>query len=173
MTFELCDSENGLITSISIEISKLDNNLKEYLENNVKIKDKRFIINIDNITLNDLKELNVKYNKLISTENSLNKVNDLDEKLQKKLNKAIEEVTTPKESNKILPTQKVIIENIDNSILKLLKERAMNAFEVAAHLGMQTQEISDKLNKMRNQKILTYKIIGDYRYYSIIEQKRN
>lgn len=190
MVFELCDSENGLITSVSVEMSKLDNQLKEYLENNSKVKDKRVIINTDKITLDNLKELNDEYDIYMSTREISNKTieNNEDENIQKKLDENIGQLKDNKVLNrKIIPSdnindkQEIKVKfkikdktvNIENNILKLLKERPMSAVEVATLLNMQPLEISDKLNKLRKQGLLLYKIIESERYFSLIEQERN
>lgn len=64
MFFELNNSKNGIIKSISIDISKLDksvcDHLKESLKNKVKIVDNKVIIKT-NMTLEMLKTLNDGY----------------------------------------------------------------------------------------------------------------
>lgn len=64
MFFELHNSKEGVIKSISIDISKLDksvcDHLKESLKNKVKITDNKVIIKT-NMTLDDLKILNDGY----------------------------------------------------------------------------------------------------------------
>jgi len=64
MFFELNDSKNGIIKSISIDTSKLDkdvcDHLKESLKGKMKIIDNKVIIKT-NMTLEILKELNDGY----------------------------------------------------------------------------------------------------------------
>ena len=69
MFFELHNSKEGIIKSISIDISKLDksvcDHLKESLKNKVKITDNKVIIKT-NMTLEMLKTLNDGYNEFHS-----------------------------------------------------------------------------------------------------------
>ena len=69
MFFELHNSKEGIIKSISIDISKLDksvcDHLKESLKNKVKIVDNKVIIKT-NMTLEMLKTLNDGYNEFHS-----------------------------------------------------------------------------------------------------------
>jgi len=69
MFFELHNSKEGIIKSISIDISKLDkfvcDHLKESLKNKVKVTDNRVIIKT-NMTLEMLKTLNDGYNEFHS-----------------------------------------------------------------------------------------------------------
>lgn len=64
MFFELNNSKNGIIKSISIDTSKLDkevcDHLKESLKSKMKIVDNKVIIQT-NMTLDMLKELNDGY----------------------------------------------------------------------------------------------------------------
>ncbi len=64
MFFELHDSKNGIIKSISIDMSKLDKNacdhLKESLKNKVKIIENKIVIKT-HMTLDSLKILNDGY----------------------------------------------------------------------------------------------------------------
>ena len=69
MFFELHNSKEGIIKSISIDTSKLDksvcDHLKESLKNKVKIVDNKVIIKT-NMTLEMLKTLNDGYNEFHS-----------------------------------------------------------------------------------------------------------
>lgn len=171
MTFELCDSENGLITSISIEMSEMRFSTKEYLENSPKIKDKRFIINVDNITIDELREMSKDISGFSSKE-----------EYPLKEEKSVEEIIEPKTQDKhqqtkvtTLLTEKEVKHEplnkyIGDVIFKLLKEKSMCAYEIAAILHVQTEEISDKLNNMRKNGLLSYKIIGSDRYFSITKE---
>lgn len=64
MFFDLCDSKDGVIKSISIDLSKLDKHVKEHLEESLKSKikiiDNKVIIKT-NMTLEMLKTLNDGY----------------------------------------------------------------------------------------------------------------
>ncbi len=69
MFFELHNSKEGIIKSVSIDISKLDkhvcDHLKESLKNKIKITDNKVIIRT-NMTLDMLKTLNDGYNEFHS-----------------------------------------------------------------------------------------------------------
>lgn len=64
MFFELHNSKNGIIKSISIDTSKLDKDVSEHLteslKGKIKIIDNKFIIKT-NMTLDDLQALNDGY----------------------------------------------------------------------------------------------------------------
>lgn len=64
MFFELNDSKNGIIKSISIDLSKIDkhvcDHLMESMKRNTKIVDNKLIIKT-NMTLEELKILNEGY----------------------------------------------------------------------------------------------------------------
>ncbi len=69
MFFDFCDGKNGIIKSISIDTSKLDVNVKEYLlesiKKDVKLVDNKIIIKT-NMTFEMLKKLNDGYNEFHS-----------------------------------------------------------------------------------------------------------
>jgi hypothetical protein len=69
MFFELGDSKKGIITSISFDVSKLDkdvrNHLQESLGKNIKVADGKIILKT-NMTLDDLTMLNNGYNEFHS-----------------------------------------------------------------------------------------------------------
>jgi len=99
MFFELNDSKDGIIKSISINLSKLDksvcDHLKESLKNKVKIVDNKIIIKT-NMTLDDLKTLNDGYltfhtQFIVDNVIVLSKHNSNQEKIVNKLNKVEEE----------------------------------------------------------------------------------
>ena len=79
MFFELNNSKNGIIKSISIDTSKLDkevcDHLKESLKSKMKIVDNKVIIQT-NMTLDMLKELNdgyVEFHSQFILDNIINK----------------------------------------------------------------------------------------------------
>lgn len=69
MFYNLNDSKNGIIKSISIDLNKLDKDVREHLEETlkgkVKITDNKFIIKTE-ITLEQLRQLNAGYNEFHS-----------------------------------------------------------------------------------------------------------
>lgn len=69
MFFELGDSKKGIITSISFDVSKLDkdvrNHLQESLGKNIKVTEGKIVLKT-NMTLDDLTMLNNGYNEFHS-----------------------------------------------------------------------------------------------------------
>lgn len=84
MFFKLNDSKNGVIKSITFDVEKLDesvkDHLKEVLKNKIKIVDGKVVLKT-NITLEDLKIINDGYNQFHSQfilENVINYKKDKD-----------------------------------------------------------------------------------------------
>jgi len=178
MYFEFYSGNNGVIESVSIDMSKLDKSLCNYLKNSsindINIINDKIIIKTC-IKPDVLESLNIglseciyKYvlDNVINANLSKNYVNvTLDNDMISK-NDNIESVT--KQPELIENTKNRSYIDDSNNILQLIKNKeSISMHDISSTLNLTTEYTSNILNNYRKQGIITYKIIVDERLYKI------
>jgi len=186
MWYEFYSGNKGMIESISIDMSKLDKSLCDYLTSSirdgVKIINNRIVIEtyinpnvleelnrglfeciykytLDNVMNANLLEKNVNVEK----SDDIVRKNDVTDEKNKAVNneiKGVNEITSIQKNEPQLETP--------DAILKIVKDKkSISASNIALELNLTEVYAVNILNKLRRQGIITYNIVGNTRYYEI------